>query len=78
MPIDSSADTLATTATDARARLMRLQAERLDAAEAGVCADSEYGRRLASALEQARMAFVVSAVAELAGLRAELDAPLQG
>ena len=78
MPIDSSADTLATTATDARTRLMRLQAERLDAAEAGVPADCEYARRLATAVEEARMAFVVSAVAELAALRAELDAPLQG
>jgi len=63
------------TATDARDRLIRLQVERLEAAEAGVTLDC-YLSRLELAIAEARRDYVVAAVTEIAALRTELSLPL--
>lgn len=60
---------------DARNRLIRLQTERLDAAEAGVTLDS-YLARLEHAIDEARHDYVVVAVTEIAALRTEMSLPL--
>ena len=60
---------------DARNRLIRLQTERLDAAEAGVTLDC-YLARLELAIADARHEYVVAAVTEIAALRTELSLPL--
>jgi hypothetical protein len=58
--------------TDAKARLIRLQAERMTALEAGAQEPSPYMTRLADAIAEARVAYTVSAVAEIATLRSDL------
>jgi hypothetical protein len=66
------------TALDARLELRRLQAERLDAADAGLGANALYMADLESDIEASRAAFVGLALTEIATLRAELTAPLVG
>ena len=66
------------TATDARNQLQRLQAERLDAVEAGLGENALYMDDLAHEFESVRVAYVGAAVTEIASLRAELDGPLEG
>jgi len=63
------------TAADARTRLIRLQLERLEAAQAGVTLDS-YLARVELAIAEARRDYVVAAVTEIAALRTELSLPL--
>jgi hypothetical protein len=58
--------------TDAKARLIRLQAERLIALEAGVQEPSPYMTRLSDAIAEARVDYTLSAVTEIAALRSEL------
>jgi hypothetical protein len=58
--------------TDAKARLIRLQAERMAALDAGVQQQSPYLRRLADAIDDARVEYTTSAVTEIAALRSEL------
>ena len=58
--------------TDARARLIRLQAERMTAVEAGVQEPSPYMTRLADAIADARVEYTLTAVTEIAALRSEL------
>ncbi len=60
-------------ATDAQARLIRLQAERLAALEAGAQEPSPYMTRLADAIAEARVEYTTSAVVEIALLRSELS-----
>jgi hypothetical protein len=60
------------TLTDARARLIRLQAERLAALEAGVQEPSPYMARLSDAIAEARMNYTISAVVDIASLRNDL------
>jgi len=60
---------------EARNRLIRLQTERLDAAEAGVMLES-YLTRLQLAIDEARHEYVVAAVTEIAALRTEMSLPL--
>jgi hypothetical protein len=66
------------TASDARIELQRLQAERLDAADAGLGANEIYMADLETDIAASRVAFVALAVTEIATLRAELDGPLLG
>ncbi|MEA2153917.1 MAG: hypothetical protein QOE11_57 [Solirubrobacteraceae bacterium] len=62
---------------DARARLIRLQAERLAALEAGAQEPSPYMSRLSDAIAEARMDYTISAVVEIAALRSGFaDLPL--
>jgi hypothetical protein len=67
-----------TTPADARARLLRLQAERLMAAEAGVDPASAYISHLDAAIAGARTALITRSVVEIAALRAAFDGPLRG
>jgi hypothetical protein len=66
------------TASDARIELQRLQAERLDAADAGLGANEIYMADLETDIAASRVAYVALAVTEIATLRAELDGPLLG
>ena len=62
----------------ARARLIRLQAERLTALELGVASPSPYVDRLDAAIEDARTDYVVRAVIEIALLRESLAGAADG
>ena len=66
------------TAIDARIELQRLQAERLDAADAGLGANEIYMADLETDIAASRVAYVALAVTEIATLRAELDGALLG
>ena len=66
------------TAIDARLELQRLQAERLDATEAGLGENAIYMAELETDIEASRVAYVALAVTEIATLRAELSAPQVG
>jgi hypothetical protein len=61
------------TSADARLQLQRLQAERLDAVEAGLGENAAYMEDLEADIASSRVAYVVLAVAELATLRAQLS-----
>lgn len=65
-------------ATDAKARLIRLQAERMQALELGVESPSPYMTRLENAIEGARRDFVMIAVLEIAVLRGSLAGATRG
>jgi hypothetical protein len=67
-----------TTPADARARLLRLQAERLTATEAGVDPASTYIGRLEAAIASARTDLVLRSVTEIAALRAAFDGAQHG
>jgi hypothetical protein len=66
------------TALDARSRLSRLQAERLDAVEAGLASNNVYMTDLRDDIAATRAAYVGLAVTEVATLRAELRGPQNG
>ena len=66
------------TATDARTELQRLQAERLDAVEAGLAANGTYMEELETEIVASRAAYVALAVTEIATLRAALSGPQVG
>jgi hypothetical protein len=66
------------TATDARSRLHQLEAERLDALEAGLGGNALYMDDLHSDIEASRAMYIGLAVTEIATLRAQLGAPLRG
>jgi hypothetical protein len=66
------------TATDARLQLQRLQAERLDAVEAGLGENDLYMADLETDIEASRAAYVALAVTEIASLRAQLSGVNQG
>jgi hypothetical protein len=66
------------TATDARQQLQRLQAERLDAVDAGLGANKLYMADLETDIAASRVAFVALAVTEIASLRAQLSGAHQG
>ena len=66
------------TASDARLELQRLQAERIDAAEAGLGDNDIYMADLDTDIEASRVAYVALAVTEIATLRAELSGPQVG
>jgi hypothetical protein len=64
--------------TDARARLVCLQAERLAALEAGAQEPSPYMTRLSEAIAAARVDYTMSAVIEIAELRTDFGSPMLG
>jgi hypothetical protein len=66
------------TATAARQQLQRLQAERLDAVDAGLGANELYMADLETDIAASRVAFVALAVTEIASLRAQLSGAHQG
>jgi hypothetical protein len=66
------------TATDARIRLHRLEAERLDALEAGLGDNALYMQDLDSDIAASHALYVGLAVTEIATLRAQLGGPQQG
>jgi len=66
------------TATDARQQLQRLQAERLDAVDAGLGENELYMADLESDIAASRDAYVALAVTEIASLRAELSGAQEG
>ena len=66
------------TATDARTRLQRLQAERLDAVEAGLGSNALYMTDLQNDIDASQVAYVSLAVTEIATLRAQLGGPQAG
>ena len=66
------------TATDARQQLHRLQAERLDAFDAGLGSNELYMEELESDIAASRTAYVALAVTEIASLRAELSGAQEG
>ena len=63
---------------DARARLIRLQAERFGALEFGVASPSPYMDRLQAAIADARHDYVTAAVLEIAVLRGALAGAMRG
>ena len=66
------------TATDARHQLQRLQAERLDAVDAGLAGNELYMADLESDIAASRTAYVALAVTEIASLRAQLSGAQHG
>jgi hypothetical protein len=61
------------TASDARLQLHRLQAERLDANDAGLGENATYMASFETDIEASRAAYVALAVTEIASLRAQLS-----
>jgi hypothetical protein len=66
------------TALDARIELQRLQAERLDATDAGLGENALYMADLDTDIEASRVTYVGLAITEIATLRAELSGPQVG
>jgi hypothetical protein len=66
------------TATDARTELWRLEAERQEAARAGLDANARYMDDLRRDIEASRATYVGLAVTEIATLRAQLSGPQAG
>ena len=66
------------TSTDARSKIAALEAERLDARDAGLHGNGAYMRDLSDEIAHWRSAYVGAAVTEIASLRAQLGAPLEG
>ncbi len=66
------------TATDAHIRLRRLEAERLDALEAGLGDNALYMDDLDSDIAASHALYVGLAVTEIATLRAQLSGPQLG
>jgi hypothetical protein len=65
-------------ALDARTTLRRLEAERLDAVEAGLGENALYMTDLDNDIEASRAVYVGLAVTEIATLRAQLSGPQVG
>ncbi len=68
----SHTDLRGTSASDAQARLLRLQLERFEALQAGIDPDSSYMAHLGRAIRDARAGCVTAAVTEIAALRGDL------
>ena len=62
----------------ARARLTALRSERLDALEGGLAGNALYMDQLDADISALESAYVLLAVGEIAGLRADLDGELVG
>ena len=67
-----------TAALDALTKLRRLEAERLDAVEAGLGGNALYMTDLENDIEASRATYVGLAVTEIATLRAQLGGPQVG
>jgi hypothetical protein len=66
------------TATDARIALQQLQAEKIEAVEAGLGDNRLYMVDLEHDIDAARAVYVGLAVTEIASLRAQLSGPQTG
>jgi hypothetical protein len=66
------------TAADARTRLLGLEAERIDAIDAGLGENAAYMADLQEDLAASRVAYISLAITEIATLRAQLDGPQVG
>ena len=66
------------TATEARTRLHSLEAERLDAVEAGLGGNALYMDDLNNDIAASRALYIGLAVTEIATLRAQLSGPQVG
>ena len=66
------------TATDARIQLQRLEAERLDAVDAGLGENALYMDDLHNDIAASRALYIGLAVTEIASLRAQLSGPQVG
>jgi hypothetical protein len=66
------------TAATLRQRLWALEGERIDALAAGLGANSLYMDDLAREVEDVRVAYIGTAVTEIASLRAALSGQLEG
>jgi hypothetical protein len=66
------------TATEARIQLHRLEAERLDAVEAGLGGNTLYMTDLRNDIAASRALYIGLAVTEIAVLRAQLGGPQVG
>ena len=66
------------TAADLRIVLYQLTAERLDALELGLANNEMYMAELAEEIAEARHAYVIAAVTEVATLRAQLTGAVVG
>jgi hypothetical protein len=66
------------TATDARIQLQRLEAEKLDAVEAGLGENALYMDDLHNDIAASRALYVGLAMTEIATLRAQLSGPQVG
>jgi hypothetical protein len=66
------------TSSDARSRLQRLQAERLDAVDAGLDRNTLYMVSLEHDIEASRSVYIGLAVTEVATLRGQLGGPQLG
>jgi hypothetical protein len=71
-------DAVIMTATDARIQLQRLEAERLDAVEAGLGENALYMDDLHNDIAASRALYIGLAVTEIATLRAQLSGPQVG
>jgi hypothetical protein len=67
-----------TAAADALTKLRRLEAERLDAVEAGLGENALYMTDLDNDIEASRTIYIGLAVTEIATLRAQLSGPQVG
>jgi hypothetical protein len=67
-----------TATLDALAKVRRLQAERLDALEAGLGENALYMTALDSDIEASRATYIGLALTEIATLRAQLGGPQVG
>ena len=67
-----------TATLDALAKLRRLEAERLDAVEAGLGGNALYMTDLENDIEASRAVYFGLAVSEIATLRAQLSGPQVG
>jgi hypothetical protein len=65
-------------ASDVRSRIVALEAERLEAIEAGLGSNATYMRDLDTELDASRATYVGMAVTEIATFRAQFDGPLLG
>jgi hypothetical protein len=66
------------TAADARTRLLGLEAERIDAIDAGLGENGAYMADLQNDLAASRVAYIGLAITEIATLRAQLGGPQVG
>jgi len=66
------------TSTDVRIQLLRLAAERLDAADLGLADNPAYMLALDDEISECRAAYVGLAVTEIASFRAQLSGPQMG
>lgn len=69
---------LVRTSADARSRLWRLEAERLEAVDAGLDRNARYMGSLRHDIEASRAVYIGLAVTEIATLRAQLGGPQIG